>query len=403
MPDARIATAPTALIAHPGAELYGSDRVMLETIAALVERSWRVVVAVPENGPLVQEAQRLGAEVVVLAMPVVRKSMLRPQNLARFTVRAARAWYRAGRLLSRERPDVVYVSTLTVPLWIARSRSRGVPVVAHVHEGERRAPRILRLALALPLRMADRVVVNSDFSRSTLLEVLPTLAARSTVVYNGVAAPPEVLPGRAELLGGMRVVYVGRLSPRKGVDVAVAAVARLVEAGIDARLDVVGSVFTGYEWYREQLEQQVSDLALDGRVRFLGFRPSVWTSFAEADVAVVPSRLEEPFGNTAVEAVLSARPVVVSSIGGLAEATDGFASALSVPADDVAALTDALLRIHASWPTFRRTAATFAPIAAHRYSTAAYRAAITAEIDRATGLPRHRIGLGLDAAGSRTP
>jgi glycosyltransferase involved in cell wall biosynthesis len=373
----------TALIAHPGAELYGSDRMMLETIAALVERDWRVVVAVTSEGPLTAEAERRGAEVLILAAPVLHENLIRPRNLPAFFGGSVTAWRRIGLLLARVRPDVVYVSTLTVPLWIARARSMRIPVVAHVHASERQAPTVVRAAIALPLRLADRVLVNSDFSRESLIEILPSLARQSLVVYNGIAGPSSVTPACDELHGGLRVVYVGRLSPRKGVDIAVAAIARLMEQGIDARLDLVGSVFTGDEWYERQLHQQVEALGLADRVTFRGFQSFVWGALEDADVAVVPSRLEESFGNTAVEAVLAGRPAVVSVIGGLAEAIDGFACAIPVPPDDVDAMADALQRIATNWSTFRRTAATFAPIAAHRYSIARYRATVAAEIARA--------------------
>ncbi|GAA4753736.1 glycosyltransferase family 4 protein [Amnibacterium soli] len=383
---------PVALVAHPGAELYGSDRVMLETVAGLIERGWRVVLAVPSDGPLLDSARALGAEIELLEVPVLRKSVLRPRELPRFLTRSAAAWRQVGALLGRVRPDVVYVSTLTVPLWIARARAGGVPVVAHVHESERQAPKALRAAIALPLRLADRVLVNSAFSRDSLTEIVPSLGRRSVVVYNGVAGPSQVREARADLDGGLRIVYVGRLSPRKGVDVAVDALAALAGSGVDARLDLVGAVFTGYEWYEQQLRSQVAALDLDDRVTFHGFRPDVWATLAGADVAVVPSRLEEPFGNTAVEAVLAGRPVVVSAIGGLAEAIDGFASAIPVAPDDPHALADALHRIARDWSAFRRAAARFAPIAADRYSTDAYRRTVTEEITRTSSThPQHAL------------
>ena len=389
MPSVAEAVRPVALIAHPGAELYGSDRVMLETVAGLVQHGWRVVLAVPSDGPLLDGARRLGAEIELLEVPVLRKSVLKPGELPGFLGRSAVAWRQVGRLLDRVRPDVVYVSTLTVPLWIARARARRVPVVAHVHESERQAPKALRAAIALPLRLADRVLVNSAFSRDSLTEIVPSLERRSVVVYNGVAGPSGTREAREDLDGGLRVVYVGRLSPRKGVDVAVDALAELVARGVDARLDLVGAVFTGYEWYERQLREQVAALGLEGRVTFHGFRPNVWATLADSDVAVVPSRLEEPFGNTAVEAVLAGRPVVVSAIGGLAEAIDGFASAIPIAPDDPQALADALQRIARSWSSFRRAAARFAPIAATRYSTEAYRRTVTDEIVRVlTPLPQ---------------
>src|SRR5436309_690272 len=161
----------TALIAHPGAELYGSDRVMLETLAALIERRWRVVLAVPSDGPLLAAARELGAEVVLLDVPVLRKAVLKPRNLPRFLTGSVAASRRIDALLKRLRPDVVYVSTLTVPLWIARARARRIPVLCHVHESERQAPTILRQAIAWPLRLADRIVTNSRFSLESLTEV----------------------------------------------------------------------------------------------------------------------------------------------------------------------------------------------------------------------------------------
>jgi glycosyltransferase involved in cell wall biosynthesis len=380
------ATKRTALIAHPGAELYGSDRVMLETLAGLVERGWRVVLAVPADGPLLDTARDLGAEIVLLDVPVLRKSVLKPANLPRFLTGSLAASRRIDLLLRDVRPDVVYVSTLTVPLWVVRARARRIPVLCHVHESERQAPLLLREAIAWPLRLADRVVANSLFSLDSLTEVMPSLLGRSTVVYNGVPGPGEIRPARRELTGGLRVVYVGRLSPRKGVDVAVAAIALLADSGFDAHLDLVGGVFSGYEWYEQELRSQVAWLGIEDRVTFSGFQPSVWHALADADVAVVPSRLEEPFGNTAVEAVLAARPVVVSAIGGLAEAIDGFASAVPVDPDDPVRLAEALHRIATDWPAFRRTAAAAAPDAARRYAPESYRRAMTAELERIAGV-----------------
>jgi glycosyltransferase involved in cell wall biosynthesis len=381
-----VAEVRTALIAHPGAELYGSDRVMLETLAGLIERQWRVVLAVPTEGPLLDAARGLGAEIVLLDVPVVRKAVLKPRNLPRFVTGSIAAARHIDTLLKRLRPDVVYVSTLTVPLWVARAHARHIPVLCHVHESERGAATVLREAIAWPLRLADRVVANSRFSLESLTEVLPSLAARSTVVYNGVPAPDAVRLPRPELDGGLRVAYVGRLSPRKGVDVALAAAGILLDSGIDVHLDIVGGVFPGYEWYERDLHTQAARLGIEDRVTFHGFRAAVWDTLANADVAVVPSRLEEPFGNTAVEAVLAARPVVVSAIGGLAEAIDGFASAIPVDPDDAVQLAQALHRIASEWPEFRRTAVSLAPVAARRYSPEAYRRTMTAEIERIAGV-----------------
>jgi len=64
------------LIANPGSDLYGSDRMVLETVRALVGAGRRVVVTVPMAGPLVPLLEEAGAEVVECATPIVRKGLL---------------------------------------------------------------------------------------------------------------------------------------------------------------------------------------------------------------------------------------------------------------------------------------------------------------------------------------
>lgn len=370
----------TVVVAHPGAELYGSDRMALESMIGLVERGWRVVLAVPTAGPLVAEARRHGIETELLDSPVLRKSLLRPQALADLLADSGAASRRIGDLLRRVRPDVVYVSTISIPLWIARARLLRIPVVCHVHQSERGAAEPAREALTHPIGLANRVVVNSVFTKDSLLEVAPELAPRATVVANGVVGPAEVVPPRARLDGRMRLLCLGRVSPGKGVDVAVEALARVVAGGLDAELEVVGDALPGYEWFLDALRARAVALGLADRVTFSGFRPEVWTAMAEADLVLTPARDEEPFGITAVEAVLAARPVAVSAIGGLAEAVEGFASAIPVTPSDPASLAAAIQHVAADWAALRLTALATAPLAADRYRPDRYRAAIAQQL-----------------------
>jgi len=364
------------LVAHPAADLYGSDRVLLESVQALLERGHRVAVALPGPGPLVEQLRSRGAHVEFCPTPVLRKSLLSPAGLLRLGFEGARGLYRGAALVRRHRPDVLYVSTVTIPLWPLLGRLAGVRTVIHVHEAERHAARPLRIALALPLLLAHRIVANSNYSVATLEESLPALRGRARVLYNGVPGPGKPEPARTTLDGGLRVAYVGRLSHRKGVDVAVEAVAELRRSGVAATLDLVGAVFPGYEDFERGLRGRVRELGLEEAVAFHGFQPRTWDVLAAADAAVVPSRLDEPFGNTAVEAVLAARPVVVSNTSGLREAAAGYSSALSAAPGDAAALAGALARIAAEWDSFRAAAAADAAIAGERHSPARYRSSI---------------------------
>ncbi|PPF50012.1 glycosyl transferase family 1 [Clavibacter michiganensis] len=370
----------TVLVAHPSAELYGSDRVLLESVAGLVSAGARTVVTLPSDGPLVDALIGVGAVVHHAPTPVLRKSMLRPRGFAALVGQSVRGLSAGIGLVRRVRPDAVYVNTVTIPLWVVVGRLTRRPVLCHVHEAEGSASRTVGTALALPLALATSVVANSRYSVDVLAKALPRVARRTAVVYNGVPGPADVVPARDTLDGGLRVLYVGRLSDRKGVDVAVEAIVELRDRGELATLDIVGAVFPGYEAYEEQLRTTIRVLGLDDLVTLHGFHADVTPFLAAADACVVPSRVDEPFGNTAVEALLAARPVVVSDTSGLREAAGGYESAQLVPPSDPAALADALQDIATDWDAFRARAIRDRFRAEHRHGPELYRQRIARSV-----------------------
>lgn len=368
-------TRRTALLVHPSTELYGSDRMFAESVSALLEHGWRVVVTLPADGPLAGVLRSAGAQVVHCPTPVLRKAALRPAGFARLVVQAVRSVLPMVRLLRRERPEVVFVSTVTVPLWLVLARLLGHRVIADVHEAEDQVPRAVRAALAAPLLAAHVVVVNSAATRRTVCAGLPRLQRRVRLVYNGVAGPerPPAHPERPA--APARLVLVGRLSPRKGTDLAVRAVHLLHQAGRPVRLDLVGDAFAGYDWFVEELRALIASTGLVEHVRLHGFRADVWQAYGDADIALVPSRAE-PFGNASVEAQLAGVPVVVSEVQGLPETVNGGQYGLVVPAEDPGALADAVAALLDDWSTARSRAEVARTAAAVRFAPARYRAEI---------------------------
>src|SRR4051794_30940016 len=81
---------PRLLIAHPSAELYGSDRVALESARAFREAGWDVEVTLTGHGPLEPLLAEAGCTVTVRPAPVLRKAYLSPLGLLRFAWVTAR-------------------------------------------------------------------------------------------------------------------------------------------------------------------------------------------------------------------------------------------------------------------------------------------------------------------------
>jgi glycosyltransferase involved in cell wall biosynthesis len=377
------------LMAHPSPELYGSDRVFLESVGACVAAGWRVVVTLPRNGPLVEALRDRGARVVRCATPVLRKAALRPAGFVRLLADTTMALVPMLRLLADTRPDVVYVNTVTVPLWPVLARITGRTVVAHVHEAEDAVPAPVRAALAAPLLAATAVVVNSRATAQVVTRAFPLLRRRIRLVYNGVPGPLRHQENGIRPHDPIRIVLVGRLSPRKGTDLAIDALARLRADGHRVTLDVVGSVFTGYEWYEHELHALIRRHELEDSVRLLGFCADVWAAYRRADIAVVPSRVE-PFGNTSVEAQLAGLPVVVTAVQGLPETVDNGRTGHVVAPDDPAALADGLATVIEDWPAAVATAERAREHALRRFAPARYAGEITAIIAETATRQRKR-------------
>jgi glycosyltransferase involved in cell wall biosynthesis len=386
------AAARTLLVAHPSPDVYGSDLQLLETIAGAVDKGWQVIVFLPSDGPLVPLLVEHGATVEIDDFPVLRKALLTPRNLLRLLGGAPAAVLRARRLIRARDADAVYVNTLTIPLWILASRLAGRRVLCHVHEAEDDQSRIIGVALALPLMLAKAIVANSETARRVLISNLPWLRSRIRVIYNGMSGPASI-PTTVPDTSPTRIALVGRLSPRKGIDVALDAVGLLVARGYDVSIEVCGTAYAGYEWYEQQLRARTERPDLVGRAALRGYTDPVWPVLAQATMVVVPSR-HEPFGNTAVEGLLAGRPVVASHVQGLSEIIDSGRTGLLVPPGDPEQLAAAMARLIDDPQLAQRLADVGRADALTRFSRERYRAEVVDTVEKVAGPARRATSAG---------
>ncbi len=131
------------------------------------------------------------------------------------------------------------------------------------------------------------------------------------------------------------VVTIAALSPEKGIDLLLAAAARVAEHHPHARWLVLGE---GRD--RAALERQRADLGLDDLVDFAGHIAQPEGVLSHATLLVQPSR-SEGFGSAVLDALGLGVPVIASDVGGLPESlADG--GGVLVPANDVDALVRAV-------------------------------------------------------------
>ena len=203
---------------------------------------------------------------------------------------------------------------------------------------------------------SDAILASCRAEASQLVELYGAAPERIEIVAPGVDhaffSPGDQRGARRALhLGDHPVLlFVGRIQPLKGADVAVRALAELRPRHPDALLVVVGGA-SGPDGHREErhLRDLVDELGLTGAVRFVAPQPHhlLSTYYRAADVCVVPSR-SESFGLVALEAAACGTPVVAAEVGGLATLIDhgrtGFLVEGRDPADFAAYAAEVLDR-----------------------------------------------------------
>ncbi|MCU0259540.1 MAG: glycosyltransferase [Ilumatobacteraceae bacterium] len=179
------------------------------------------------------------------------------------------------------------------------------------------------------IRCADAICVSCSAEEEQFRRLYGEPGGRLEIVSPGVEhaffAPGARAGARAALgLDPERpvVLFVGRIQPLKGPDVAIRALAALGRP--DAQLLLVGGA-SGADGDRESQAavELVDELGLADRVAFVPPQPHhiLSTYYRAADVVVVPSR-SESFGLVALEAAACGVPVVASAVGGLRSLVD---------------------------------------------------------------------------------
>ncbi|WP_043651373.1 glycosyltransferase family 4 protein [Nocardia thailandica] len=333
-------------LAHTAAP-SGAELATMRLIAALracsdVDAS----IVVTEPGPMVATMRARGIPVTVYDNDFDSRSMTLsgagsgPLPVLRGAARLARLGLRLGAEIRAAEADVlVAVSVKALLIGAVAARRARVPLVWQVHDrvSAEYFGRFLATAIRLLcLLCCAGAIANSRATAASLgLRRVPTVVAYPGVEF-GADRPRAGQRPAAEAV----VALVGRLTPWKGQDVALRALA--ATAVPPRRVLVVGGTFFGEEPYRARLEALAAELALPAT--FTGHVDDPAPHLDDADVLVHCSVVTEPFGQVVVEGMAAGCAVIAADAGGPAEIVrDGVDGLLVTPA--VAPLTAALDRL----------------------------------------------------------
>lgn len=326
----------TALVVFHEGILGGATLSVLRLVPLLADRGWRIHFWVPRPSELYEHLEAAGHPVAGAKRTVSYSLValrLAPGPRARL-VSMPPYFAALARHARSLRPDLAHVNSLTTIAEGAVLRGLRIPVVAHIHE----------MLGAGPKAAAARYLVASVGTRVVGVSAACSAALavgrhRPETVHEAAPLPAEV-PDRSGREGPFTVGSVGVLSRRKGTDtfVEAAALARRRNPGMRFRLIGAATDPLDRDWANGVLRR-----ASAAGVEHVE-RADIPAALAAMDAFALPSR-RDPFPIAMLEAMASGLPVVGSDADGIPEQLDGGRAGMVVPADDPAALADALLKL----------------------------------------------------------
>lgn len=330
-----------AYVDHTG--VMGGAEVALWNLISFLDRDrWEPLVVLGKSGQLISKLARQSVRVEVLTLPaalielrqgqITASAFITPahaQAAAMYIIRLAR-WLRANRV------HLVHANSLRAcVLGSLAAHFAGIPSVWQVHSVvafPMVSPAGVNLMRILSRRLPRHIIANS-IATARCFDVPPT---KMSIVPCGVQ-PTSCSPDGQSHVAQSRVGMIARFAPIKGQHIFLDAAERLIATHPSTQFVMAGSALFGEDGYESEMRERVCKSHMSGRVLIPGFVEDVRSLLATLDIVVHPSIQAEGFGQIVVEAMMCAKPVIVSAAGGSAELVeDGVTGRLVPPGDPVA-------------------------------------------------------------------
>jgi glycosyltransferase involved in cell wall biosynthesis len=262
--------------------------------------------------------------------------------------------------------DVVHIHQFSQFVPIVRALNPHTKIVLHMHTDW--LNQLDRNMLEQRIKKTDLILGCSDFIGENVRKRFPEYAGKCSYLHNGANINSCSDERQGSNQNRKRILFVGRVSPEKGVHILIDAFKSVLLKHPNSELLIVGpqksasrrfivdfsddpivsrlAQFYNGGSYQQHLESKITSEISD-RIRFIGaveFQ-KLNDFYRSSDIVIMPSVWQEPFGMPIVEAMASSCAVIATRGGGFLEIVEDGKTGLLVERDNVHSLSEAIIRL----------------------------------------------------------
>lgn len=317
----------TILYFHQSAELYGSDKTLLQLVIGMQRNGFKVIVVVPEPGPLTQKFKSNNIKYIISPVLKLSRNMFTIRKLSLFVSSIYSSIRKVRIAVNGQKIDLIHSNTLAVLLGAIYAKIYGIKHVWHIHEIIEHPKIVVYIYKFLLRNFSTTIVFNSTATAEHWKQKYRK--ANVEIIHNGIAAiDNEISSDRIDALKkeflstkseSIVISLVGRISKLKGQKLLLNAFETSCNKNKNCSLLFVGDVSPGQDAYRMELENSINKSPNKDFIRILPYQKNIQEIYAISDIIVIPSTEPESFGMVALEAMIAEKPVIAAGHGGILE------------------------------------------------------------------------------------
>ncbi|EJO08408.1 glycosyltransferase family 4 protein [Oenococcus oeni] len=334
----------TIMYLHAGAEMYGSDKVLLQLVIGLDKKQFKPIVVLPEHGPLEKALETNDIQTEVVAYPILRRKYFNPKGIFNY----ASGYFKAGKVLAnlaiKYHVDLIHVNTLAVLEGITLKKRIKKPLIWHVHEILLSPKFMWKLTAYLSAKYADKIVVVSNATGEHLKRAGYSKKNQIVTIYNGINVNKRLdnsdfrqefnIPKDAFVFG-----HIGRINAWKGQEDFLKASLKLMPDYPKMHIIFSGNAFKGEEWREDRLKGEITNSGFANRIHYLGYQKNISKVFSTINVFVTSSTRPDPFPMVTLEAMANCKPIISYNHGGPSELIVDGETGYLVNANEISSLS----------------------------------------------------------------